>query len=135
VRGRIGERTDHAMKIPERPWPPAGQNQRRGIVPLAADVDEVNEDAIDQGPKLRPSVDRSLPLAPVIRAQPMLAQLCQVAAAEAVAPIVVREIIDGAKALLIEKLSSDQAATLRAALPALERLYELDEGQRDPGSS
>jgi DNA-binding MarR family transcriptional regulator len=37
-------------------------------------------------------------------------------------------------AQLIAKLPSEQAATLRAALPALERLYELDEEQRSPGS-
>jgi DNA-binding MarR family transcriptional regulator len=36
---------------------------------------------------------------------------------------------------LLEKLPVDEAAALAAAIPALQRLRELDEEQRDPGPS
>jgi DNA-binding MarR family transcriptional regulator len=38
-------------------------------------------------------------------------------------------------ARLIDKLPSDEAAALSAAIPALEHLRELDEEQRDPSPS
>src|SRR5262249_6982494 len=74
-RRRISQRTDHFVKIPERPRPAMGQNQRDRLGTLTQFMDEVDWYGTDCGFIMGESIHLFFMLAPVIRVAPVVNQL------------------------------------------------------------
>ena len=75
------------------------KNQRLGVGPLAAHVDEVDRHTIDLGAELRIRVDRAFLLAPVVTFDPVSHQFLEVGGVGAVLPAFVGEVVGPAGAL------------------------------------
>src|SRR5438093_1588587 len=87
---------DHFVIFPERPGPTVREDQRLGIGPLAAHVDEVDRHPVDLGAELRISIHRVFVLAPVVALDPVGDQLLEVGGVGAVLPAIVCEVVDPA---------------------------------------
>jgi hypothetical protein len=75
------------------------EDQRLGIGPLAAHVDEVDRHTVDLGAELRIRVDRAFLLAPVVAVDPVGHQFLKVGGVGAVLPAFVGEVVGPAREL------------------------------------
>ena len=95
----IAEGIDHFPILPERPGPAVRKDQRLGMRPFAAHMDEVDRHTVDLGAGLRIRVDGAFLLAPVIAVDPVSHQLLEVGGVGAVLPAVIREVVGPAREL------------------------------------
>ena len=87
VGGRVSERPDHLMKIPERPGPTVTEDQRHRFGAFARLVNEVNRHPINCGLEMGEGVDRLLLPAPVVALKPIVHQLFEIGEVGAVFPV------------------------------------------------
>jgi len=77
MRGRIRQWTDNLELLDDGAWPAVRDDHWQRILLPATDLDEVNADPVDHGRELRPSIEGSFDLAPVVTAPPVRNQLLQ----------------------------------------------------------
>lgn len=71
----VGEWTDDFLKLHNRTGPSMSEEEGQRPRFLGADVDEMNPDILDRGPKLRMTIEQEGPCAPVVGIAPVTTQL------------------------------------------------------------
>ena len=84
--GGVGEGADEVEELEDGAGPAVRQDERVGIGAVAADVPEVDIDAVDLAEELGPGVERGLLGAPVVLVAPVVAKLANVGDVSAVVP-------------------------------------------------
>src|ERR1039457_7593971 len=75
---RIRQWPDDLQELDNRSGPAVGHNEWKGSGVVRADVDEMNANAIDLGPKLRQGIEARLGGPPVVVLRPITTKLLQV---------------------------------------------------------
>ena len=75
VRGGIGQRFDHLMKLDHRAWPAMRNDQRHRPWMARAHVDEVSVQSVELGCELGEAVEPRLAAPPIVLLGPVLADL------------------------------------------------------------
>ena len=78
VLGGVYQRVDHLVKLDDGPRPAVSDDQRHRLWMWALAVDEVDGETVNSGLELREAVEVSLPGAPVVVVQPVVADLASV---------------------------------------------------------
>ena len=94
----IGQRADHVEVLDDRHRPAVRRDQRQGIRLWGLDVQEVDLLPVDRGHELRVRVDARLLRAPVVPGAPVVDELADVVARNAVAPVHARQLVRPADA-------------------------------------
>ena len=94
----IGEHGDDLVKLPDRPRPAVGEEERERGRPAALCVDEVKIDTRHGCGELREAVEHGLVLSPVIVVAPVRAELCHIGEVGPEGPRVARRLIREARA-------------------------------------
>lgn len=80
------ERIDEGFELDDGAGPAVNEQQREGCVALAADVPEVQFDAIDLAGELRMLVEARLAISPIVAVAPVVAEFPNVGEVCAVVP-------------------------------------------------
>ena len=98
VGGRVAERADHVLEVPEGPRPAVAQHQGDRLRTLAARVQVVDRNAVERDAMVLEGVHARLVRAPVVPIAPVADEFGQEVAVHPVAPVGVAEIGAGAPA-------------------------------------
>ena len=88
VRGRIGQRLDHLVKLDHRARPAVRDDQRHRFRMRRADMQEVNVEPVDFSGELRKAIEPRLALAPVVLFRPVAADVPDPFQRRALAPVI-----------------------------------------------
>jgi hypothetical protein len=94
----LRQRFDHVQELEERTGPAVGEDQRDGVRPGRADMQEVDVLAVDLGGEVREFVELGLVLAPVVGGSPVLGEFLEASQRKAVVPAGVGNLVGPAGA-------------------------------------
>ena len=75
VGGGIGQRADELQLFDDRPGPSVADDQRKRVLVLGANVDEVDVQPVDLGDVVRDGVEPRFALAPVVLGRPVASEV------------------------------------------------------------
>ena len=138
-RGGIAERSDHMLKVPERPRPAVREHQRHRVRTLPPHVDVLQRHVVEHDAVVVPLVEGGLEAGEVEALTPVLERLLQPLLVDAVAPVVVAVVAGPAGAgQPVTKVGHDLVGDLDAnplGLHAVPQFCPGQNGTHVPASS